>query len=283
VVDALSRRRGAAILGRVLAVAIEDFLKQLISPRRQLLRATRVPVHPVVEPDISQLHETLWRGSEEIGEDQRIGESQIAFASLDLEVLPRRDAQRLGDPLPVDAGEGAQVREHVAHRSSSRNPSPVIHLDQYHERLDVAAQASAVRSRRQVLHGIDSFATVSPNASLEVTERESARRPVAARAQPPAVAPMPAEADVVIGRLLGDAREDSGLPQSAAARVLGVAQSRIAKLELGRARLLFVEAAVLAQLYDIPIERLDPRRFQPRPRAGRRKRVDLKRFPPVSE
>lgn len=78
-----------------------------------------------------------------------------------------------------------------------------------------------------------------------------------------------------VGQLLGDAREDAGLPQSAAGRALGVPQSRIAKLELGRRQLLFLEAVVLADLYGVELERLDPRTHQPRPRTGRRQRMDL--------
>jgi transcriptional regulator with XRE-family HTH domain len=85
---------------------------------------------------------------------------------------------------------------------------------------------------------------------------------------------MPESADEIIGRLLGDAREDAGLPQSAAARTLGAAQSRIAKLELGRRRLLFAEAVLLAQLYGVEISRFDPRRHRPRLRTARRPRID---------
>jgi transcriptional regulator with XRE-family HTH domain len=88
---------------------------------------------------------------------------------------------------------------------------------------------------------------------------------------------MPDGADETIGRLLGDAREDAGLPQSAAAKALGAAQSKIAKIELGRRRLLFVEAALLAQLYGVSISRLDPRHHQPRPRGARRARIDRPR------
>lgn len=86
---------------------------------------------------------------------------------------------------------------------------------------------------------------------------------------------MPDDAAAIVGRLLGDAREDAGLPQSAAARFLGVPQSRIAKIELGRRQLLFLEAVLLAHLYHIPITQLDPRLNTPRPRGGRRARIDL--------
>ena len=65
---------------------------------------------------------------------------------------------------------------------------------------------------------------------------------------------MPSDATRIIGLLLGDAREDAGLPQSAAAKVLGVPQSRIAKLELGRRQLQFLEAVLLAGLYDRKFE-----------------------------
>ncbi len=93
--------------------------------------------------------------------------------------------------------------------------------------------------------------------------------------------PLPADAAAVIGRLLGDAREDAGLSQTAAARALGVAQSRIAKLELGRRQLLFAEAVLLAALYGVSLERLDPRKNSPRPVAGRRRRIDLPRALPI--
>ncbi len=90
-------------------------------------------------------------------------------------------------------------------------------------------------------------------------------------------ADLPDNAPEIVGRLLGDAREDAGLPQSAAARFLGVPQSRIAKMELGRRQLLFLEAVLLARLYAVPIERLDPRLNTPRPRSARRARIDLPR------
>jgi transcriptional regulator with XRE-family HTH domain len=82
-----------------------------------------------------------------------------------------------------------------------------------------------------------------------------------------------------IGALLGDAREDAGLPQSAVAKALGVPQSRIAKLELGRRQLLFAEAALLADLYGVSTTHFDPRTNEPRPRARRRRRVDLPKSP----
>lgn len=82
---------------------------------------------------------------------------------------------------------------------------------------------------------------------------------------------------VAIGRLLGDARQAAGLPQSAAAKALGIAQSRIARLELGRRRLLFTEAVHLARLYGVKVSAFDPRgraAAEITPIGTRRKRVD---------
>jgi ribosome-binding protein aMBF1 (putative translation factor) len=105
----------------------------------------------------------------------------------------------------------------------------------------------------------------------------SARGPGRGRLGPK---PLPADATHLIGRLLGDAREDAGLPQSAAAAALGAPQSRVAKVELGRRQLLFHEAVILCDLYGIELEQLDPRLHQPRARAGRRQRMDLPRESP---
>lgn len=88
---------------------------------------------------------------------------------------------------------------------------------------------------------------------------------------------LPADAVELVGRLIGDAREDAGLPQSVAAKVLDVPQSRIAKIELGRRQLMFLEAVALAELYQVSLDRFDPRRHSPRPRDGRRPRIDLAR------
>ncbi len=77
-----------------------------------------------------------------------------------------------------------------------------------------------------------------------------------------------------VAALLGDAREDAGLSQAAAARALGVAQSRVAKLELGQRQLLFVEAIALCDLYGVNLDRLDPGKTRARPRSGRRMRID---------
>ena len=80
-----------------------------------------------------------------------------------------------------------------------------------------------------------------------------------------------------IGRLLGDAREAAGLPQTYAARALGLTQSRVARLELGRRRLLFWEAVAFAALYRVPITTFDPSRYGAGERSGRRRRVDVPR------
>ena len=90
-------------------------------------------------------------------------------------------------------------------------------------------------------------------------------------------AELPPDSARLIGLLLGDAREEAGLPQSVAAKALDGPQSRIAKLELGTRQLQFLEAVVLSDLYGIALERLDPRRNGTRGRDGRRHRVDLPR------
>ncbi len=94
----------------------------------------------------------------------------------------------------------------------------------------------------------------------------------------------PLSPDAVVGRELGDARQASGLSQAEVARRLGVAQSRIAKLELGRRRLLFLEALAFADMYEVPLKAFDPRDAAPivDPRS-RRVRVDARRRgPPTS-
>lgn len=85
------------------------------------------------------------------------------------------------------------------------------------------------------------------------------------------------ESDGVVGRLVGDARQAAGLPQSHAARHLGWPQSRLANIELGKRRLLFVEALLLADLYAVPVSSFDPRVATPEPRHGRRPRTDVPR------
>lgn len=89
-----------------------------------------------------------------------------------------------------------------------------------------------------------------------------------------------AESDVAIGRLLGDARQAAGLPQTHAARHLGWPQSRLGNLELGRRRLLFVEALLLADLYSVRLSAFDPRVTKPTPNTGRRPRTDMRRKTP---
>lgn len=61
------------------------------------------------------------------------------------------------------------------------------------------------------------------------------------------------EEDLAIGRRLADARTTAGLTQTEAARRLGFAQSRVAKLEIGTRRLLFSEAVDLATLYEVSV------------------------------
>lgn len=109
------------------------------------------------------------------------------------------------------------------------------------------------------------------------SERRAGRRERTSARSDRSVAALPEDAVVIVGQLLGDAREDARLPQSAAARHLGVPQSRIAKIELGRRQLQFLEAVVLAHLYSIPLDRLDPRLSTPRPRGARRARIDQRK------
>ena len=80
-----------------------------------------------------------------------------------------------------------------------------------------------------------------------------------------------------IGRLLGDAREKAGMPQTHVARALGLTQSRVARLELGRRRLLFWEAVAFAALYGVPLSAFDPSRHPATERDGRRARTDARR------
>jgi transcriptional regulator with XRE-family HTH domain len=62
-----------------------------------------------------------------------------------------------------------------------------------------------------------------------------------------------AEEDLAVGRRLARARHEIGLSQTDVGRRLGVAQSRIAKLEIGTRRLLFSEAVALATLYAVEL------------------------------
>jgi transcriptional regulator with XRE-family HTH domain len=84
-----------------------------------------------------------------------------------------------------------------------------------------------------------------------------------------------------VGRRLADARRNAGLSQAQAAKSLGLAQSAIAKVELGRRAASFVEVLALADLYGIDPVTLDPRRppaaapphaGRPRERLGSRNR-----------
>lgn len=107
-----------------------------------------------------------------------------------------------------------------------------------------------------------------------MTTTKAAAPPDPERAAPQSGQPDDPEIHRRVGQLLGDAREAAGLPQSHAARLMGVAQSRIAKLELGRRRLLFIEAVQLAKLYGVPVSRFDPGAVATSARGGRRPRVD---------
>jgi DNA-binding XRE family transcriptional regulator len=67
-----------------------------------------------------------------------------------------------------------------------------------------------------------------------------------------------AEAARGLGTRLAGAREQAGLTQAAAARAIGIPQSRIAKLELGLRQLGFLEGLRLAALYRVECGDLDP-------------------------
>jgi len=62
-----------------------------------------------------------------------------------------------------------------------------------------------------------------------------------------------------LGERLAAARGQAGLSQLAAARALGIPQSVIAKLELGKRQLLFLEALRLAGLYGVDCRELGPK------------------------
>ena len=67
-----------------------------------------------------------------------------------------------------------------------------------------------------------------------------------------------ARADGDIGVRLASARRRRGLSQTAAARVLGISQSKLAKLELGQARLSFSDAIDLATVYGVSLDAFVP-------------------------
>lgn len=62
-----------------------------------------------------------------------------------------------------------------------------------------------------------------------------------------------------LGSRLAAAREKAGLTQLAAAKMMGIPQSRIAKVELGTRQLGFLEGLRLAEVYGIDCRHLDPR------------------------
>jgi transcriptional regulator with XRE-family HTH domain len=80
--------------------------------------------------------------------------------------------------------------------------------------------------------------------------------------------------DVAVGQRLALARRETKLTQAQAANHIGVAQSRIAKLETGTRRLLFSEAVALADLYRCRLTAFVPTQVDasaaaPRPRSKR--------------
>lgn len=77
-----------------------------------------------------------------------------------------------------------------------------------------------------------------------------------------------ADEDLAVGRRLAAARSETGLSQAAVARELGVAQSRIAKLEIGTRRLLFSDAISLARLYGVELSAFVPDTSDPDDRLG---------------
>lgn len=64
--------------------------------------------------------------------------------------------------------------------------------------------------------------------------------------------------DLEIGGRLTLARRRRGLSQTAAARLLGMSQSKLAKLELGQARLSFSDAIDLATVYGVSLDAFVP-------------------------
>jgi DNA-binding XRE family transcriptional regulator len=84
--------------------------------------------------------------------------------------------------------------------------------------------------------------------------------------------PSRSETDRLIGRLVGDAREDAHLSQIDAAGALGVHQSLIAKIEAGQRRLYLAEAVRLADLYGCGLDAFNPEARVPRARTGIRRR-----------
>ncbi len=64
------------------------------------------------------------------------------------------------------------------------------------------------------------------------------------------------EEDLATGQRLASSRAAAGMSQRRAAEALGVAQSRIAKLETGARRLLFSEAVAFARLYGVSLDAL---------------------------
>ncbi|HYK95249.1 MAG TPA: helix-turn-helix transcriptional regulator [Candidatus Dormibacteraeota bacterium] len=67
-----------------------------------------------------------------------------------------------------------------------------------------------------------------------------------------------AEAARRLGIRLAAARGQAGLSQLSAAKSMGVAKSTIAKLELGKRQLLFLEGMLLAELYGVDCRQLSP-------------------------
>jgi transcriptional regulator with XRE-family HTH domain len=81
------------------------------------------------------------------------------------------------------------------------------------------------------------------------------------------------EEDIAVGMRLAAARMAAGLSQTEAAKRLGFAQSRIAKLEIGTRRLLFSEAIDLAEIYGVAVADFVPTEYGGRTRHGRLRRV----------
>ena len=76
----------------------------------------------------------------------------------------------------------------------------------------------------------------------------------------PALSAARHEQALELGRRLAAARAEAGYSQAAAATALGIAQSAIAKIELGLRYVSFVEALDLAALYGVTPSDLDPRK-----------------------
>lgn len=89
----------------------------------------------------------------------------------------------------------------------------------------------------------------------------------------PAVVASRRDLAVQVGQRLAAARTEAAISQAAAAAQLGLAQSAIAKMELGVRLLTFIEALDLANLYGVDPATFDPRVMTTTGRAEGKARV----------